>query len=326
MGYSTDFEGSIQVKRRTLLFSLQFTENNEEGEEEDIDLEPTKQSLCHIDRNSFEKVILFAFLNEQTSTLHYFRLISKNFYCLCATLNQNRLFSRVDSKTVALINGLATSRRMIRYRFINGIDYGMDGQYYIDTDNFGQNYTKYNTFYDGLPINSSQPPRTQPSLWMQWTFNEEKQCIEWDGGEKFYYYVEWLIYLINNILHSQYALCGNIQWKGQDPDDTGEIIIENDGQNIVKTVPEDIWNEDKSKSKEKNIIYGGYTFSWIQIDETIGKSINDKTWIENHKTLTTYNELKEALASEKAENTLKRKQEMNDGPPPKKFKPNDYKI
>eukprot|EP01084_Bolivina_argentea_P063793 116394_1 len=249
MGYTTEFEGSIQVKRRKLIFNLQFTE---QSEEDNNDLKPiTKHSLENIDYNLFEKILLFAFHNESSSKLHFIRLISKNLYFLCNKINQNRLFSKVDFQTVSLINGLSESRRMIRYRYINGIDYGIDGQYFIDTNDFGQNYSKYNTFYDGLPIDSNQPPRTQPGLWMQWIFNEKKQCIEWNGGEKFYNYIHWLVYLINNILHPKYILFGEIKWEGGGYGDIGVIKIKNDGKNIIKTIPKDKWSENMTKSKKK---------------------------------------------------------------------------
>jgi hypothetical protein len=51
--------------------------------------------------------------------------------------------------------------------------------------------------------------------------------IEWDGGEKFYNYTEWLVYLINKILKPNgYVLNGVVQWQGEEVGDVGEIFVE----------------------------------------------------------------------------------------------------
>jgi hypothetical protein len=44
------------------------------------------------------------------------------------------------------------------------------------------------------------PPNGQPELYCQWTPNKEGITIEWDTGEKFYGYIEWIEYLINQFL------------------------------------------------------------------------------------------------------------------------------
>lgn len=38
----------------------------------------------------------------------------------------------------------------------------------------------------------------QPGFWCQWTPNDEGNILAWDGGEKFYNYVEWLKYYIEH--------------------------------------------------------------------------------------------------------------------------------
>jgi len=52
--------------------------------------------------------------------------------------------------------------------------------------------------------------------------------IEWDEGEKFYHYSDWLVYLIHKILAPNgYVLNGVVTWQGEETGDVGEIIVEN---------------------------------------------------------------------------------------------------
>lgn len=108
-------------------------------------------------------------------------------------------------------------------------EYGIDGEFYVagSTDgDFGQ------THEDNI-IDYNTPPRTQPSLWCQWIPSEDGNYIQWDGGEKFYSYVEWIEYLIEKILSQRgYILNGEVEWQGEDHDDFGKIIVKN---NVVKT-------------------------------------------------------------------------------------------
>jgi hypothetical protein len=86
---------------------------------------------------------------------------------------------------------------------------------------------------DDSIVNYNTPPSGQPSLWCQWVPNENGTAIEWDGGEKFYEYVDWIEYLISNFLAPWgYVLNGEVEWSGEDRDDRGMIIIDN---NIVTT-------------------------------------------------------------------------------------------
>jgi hypothetical protein len=112
---------------------------------------------------------------------------------------------------------LADTRRMAR-----NVDpkYGVEGEFYVEGGgSFGQ---------AGEPnvIDSNRPPETQPGLWLQWRPTEDGWYLEWDGGEKFYNYVEWLRYLIEKILSPRgYVLNGEIEWFGEDLDDRGKIAV-----------------------------------------------------------------------------------------------------
>ncbi len=102
--------------------------------------------------------------------------------------------------------------------------YGIDGEFYAFDDScHGQNK-------DASIIEYNEPPKTQPGLWCQWYINDNGD-LEWDGGEKFYSYVEWLKYLINNFFNPwDVKFTGEITWQGEDDGDLGIIIVK---ENII---------------------------------------------------------------------------------------------
>ena len=72
-----------------------------------------------------------------------------------------------------------------------------------------------------------------PRIWGHWIIADHDQ-LEWDGGEKFYNYVEWLEYLIKNYFNVwDVKLNGTIKWQGESMDDRGKIIVENNNISIV---------------------------------------------------------------------------------------------
>lgn len=97
---------------------------------------------------------------------------------------------------------------------------GDDGEYFIGGLGFcGQTQ-------DESVIDNNTPPKTQPGLWCQWIINEKENSLEWDGGEKFYNYEEWLEYLIDNFFEPLgYVLNGDIEWQGEEYDDLGTIHV-----------------------------------------------------------------------------------------------------
>jgi len=129
-----------------------------------------------------------------------------------------KLNKKLDAETHTFLNKLAETRRMKR-----NVDakYGIEGEFYVDGEGFaGQD--RDNTVMDG-----NSPPMTQPSLWLQWRPTDDGTAIEWDGGEKFYSYVEWIEYLIEKVLAPRgYTLTGAVQWRGENFDDLGTILIQ----------------------------------------------------------------------------------------------------
>jgi hypothetical protein len=113
------------------------------------------------------------------------------------------------------------AKKLDPIRVAAGLPIGKQGAYFVNGAGFcGQDS-------DDSVVNSNTPPEGQPSLWCQWVPNEDGTAIEWDGGEKFYEYVDWIEYLIKNFLEPWgYVLNGEVEWNGEDRDDIGMIAID----------------------------------------------------------------------------------------------------
>lgn len=141
---------------------------------------------------------------------------------LFGTLRLNRQLT-VDEKNY--LEKFAQTRRMARDV---APKYGEEGEFYVEGGGFmGQDH-------EDNVIDHNRPPKTQPGLWCQWVPTEDGRGIEWDGNEKFYDYVEWLEYLINSVFpyitadgDEPLVLNGEIEWYGEDREDIGKIIVEN---------------------------------------------------------------------------------------------------
>lgn len=101
-----------------------------------------------------------------------------------------------------------------------GLPLGTDGEYFVGgKGHCGQDH-------DASIIDYNEPPSTQPSLWCQWIANDGGNSIEWDGGEKFYDYIDWIKYLISNFLKPWgYSINGTVKWRGEGFSDIGKIVI-----------------------------------------------------------------------------------------------------
>jgi len=143
------------------------------------------------------------------------------------------LDKKLDSETKKLVNGLSKTRRVgrdtlrlsrkLNMNYTECLEkYGKEGEFYYEETDFkdnGQTHT-------GDMIHYNKPPFYQPSLWCQWTYDEENNSIVWDNGEKFYEFVPWIKYLIKRVFEpNNYKLNGNVRWYGEDHDDIGIIII-----------------------------------------------------------------------------------------------------
>lgn len=135
----------------------------------------------------------------------------------------------------AYLEAFAETRRMKRdaaktatlpdpVREAVGLPVGVDGEFFVGSgEDFGQDRTPDVVDYNG-------PPSTQPGLWCQWAPTDDDAEIAWDGSEKFYYYVQWLEYLIEKLLEPWgYVLNGEVTWQGEEDEDRGMIcVVDND--------------------------------------------------------------------------------------------------
>lgn len=102
-----------------------------------------------------------------------------------------------------------------------GLPVGFEGEFFVGGTGYrGQNHDIGVTDYN-------HPPSDQPGLWCQWVPSKDGTAIVWDGGEKFYDYVEWLEYLMGNFLVPWgYTLHGTVKWQGEDGNDAGLISVD----------------------------------------------------------------------------------------------------
>jgi len=79
---------------------------------------------------------------------------------------------------------------------------------------------------DNSILDFNRAPDSQPGLWCQWIPNNDGTAIIWNGGEKFYEYVEWLEFIISHFLKPWgYTINGTVSWRGEDFSDVGDIIV-----------------------------------------------------------------------------------------------------
>lgn len=115
---------------------------------------------------------------------------------------------------------------------------GEDGGFFVGgKGHMGQND-------DSSIINYNHVPAGQPGLWCKWAPNEDGTAIVWNGAEKFYNYIEWIVYLIEKFLQPWgYCVDGTVRWQGEEPDDLGCIEVK---ANVV-TVKGAFWSSKMGK-------------------------------------------------------------------------------
>lgn len=64
-----------------------------------------------------------------------------------------------------------------------------------------------------------------PASYLQWVPSDDLSSIVWDGGEKFYYYVEWMRWLCNHLTMLEIKANGSLVWSGEEAGDTGTITV-----------------------------------------------------------------------------------------------------
>ncbi len=144
-----------------------------------------------------------------------------------------KLDRELDDETYDLLYGLSHTRRMKRKGL--SCKYGIDGEFYFDSNDFKNFGCSVDEYYDEYYIvDRNIPPATQPGLWLQWIPTEDRKSIVWDGCEKFYNYIEWIHYIINKILiPKKYILNGTVKWSGKNSTDKGTIIINDNMVDVI---------------------------------------------------------------------------------------------
>lgn len=139
-------------------------------------------------------------------------------------LNQRLL----DSEAIYLLE-FARTRRMKRNpailqsipdaaREAVGLPVGEEGCYFVNE--------KWDEDSEVSVVDYNRPPKTQPGLWCKWVPTADGGGIKWNGAEKFYDYVEWLQYIINNFVEPWgYVLNGEVNWQGENEEDIGMIVV-----------------------------------------------------------------------------------------------------
>lgn len=150
----------------------------------------------------------------------------------------------LTEQQVAYLNRFSDTRRMKRdpvladklpdpFRAAVGLPVGIDGGYFVNGVGFaGQDH-------DESVLSQNSPPEGQPQLWCQWIVvsDQDGQWLEWDGGEKFYSYTDWLRYLIAHFISPWGSkLNGEIHWQGEDADDCGIIYCRDNAVDAVDSI------------------------------------------------------------------------------------------
>ena len=115
-----------------------------------------------------------------------------------------------------------------------GLPIGEQGGYFVGGFGFcGQDS-------DASVTNINTPPDGQHGLWCHWVPNEDGTSIQWDGGDKFYDYVEWIEYIVEHFIQPWgYVLNGKVEWVGEGAIDRGMIIVKDN--NIFTKHAKIVW-------------------------------------------------------------------------------------
>ena len=144
----------------------------------------------------------------------------------------------LKAEHLAYLSAFANTRHMSRderktallsdpVREAAGLPVGAQGMFYV-----GQ-------VEDASVLNHNREPDSIPGLWCQWVPTSDGTALEWDGGEKFYEYGNWMRFLVDHFLKPWgYELNGEITWQGEDNEDVGVIVVEN---NVVQELSEEAY-------------------------------------------------------------------------------------
>lgn len=151
----------------------------------------------------------------------------------------------VPEELMSYINTFSSTRRMkrdvekIKEIYPNWKDYSYNGNLGVEGEYFARDDGDFGQSRDDSIINYNEPASTQPGLWCKWIIakDENSYYLEWNEGEKFYHYVEWLKYLIDHFFTpNNLILNGIVAYQGEDKEDNGYIFIIDDNKIIADGV------------------------------------------------------------------------------------------
>ena len=137
-------------------------------------------------------------------------------------LPEHAEYLRMFSETRRMMRDAAKAEQIPDpVRTATGLPIGDQGGYFVGGSGFhGQGD-------DSSVKDHNREPRGQPGLWCQWVPTKDGMGIEWNGGEKFYDYTEWLSYICDHFLEPWgYSLSGEVKFVGEDKkEDRGTIHV-----------------------------------------------------------------------------------------------------
>lgn len=105
---------------------------------------------------------------------------------------------------------------------------GEGGEYFVGTS------ADYEDYCGESVVDGNEPPSKQPSLYCGWIPSDDRCGIEHDGEEKFYDYIKWLEYIIDNFIKPWgYVMNGVVHWRGEEFYDVGSLCVKN---NVVSAI------------------------------------------------------------------------------------------
>ncbi len=81
-----------------------------------------------------------------------------------------------------------------------------------------------------------------PDAYCQWEPTKDGCGLEWDGGEKFYHYDDWIEFLAAFLQTKGYVVTGSVRFRGESFDDCGVLTIV-DGKASKSSAPPVAWNK-----------------------------------------------------------------------------------
>ncbi len=154
---------------------------------------------------------------------------------------------------VAYLKALNHTRRMQRkgasklpdpLRKAVGLPLGDEDEYFVGGTGWaGQDH-------DDTIVEYNSPPGSQPSLWCQWEPSDDGKFIKWDGGEKFYQYVDWIKYFNEHFFKPWgVKLSGDVKWRGEDTSDRG-VMVANNGITALRGEEFTVYKENKRLERD----------------------------------------------------------------------------